>query len=162
MIEGNVYAERWRVLANRFNRDLDPEEANRYYRYLSPRLDTAQFVAASEHLWAESARFPKPKDFVDAAPASATKALPSEGDRDPYHQPIKMVLRGSVAHREWEATVDRRRKAGIPVEDDTGPPYFFPRVCVEIVETPEEVGLGFIDRPDLRSLTVRYAGGDET
>lgn len=156
MIDANLFAERWQIMLARFNRDLDPDEANRYYRYLGPKLDGIQFVAASEKLWAESTRWPKPADYVDAAPPSSRLVLaPGEDARDPYWQPIHRVLRNSQADRAWRVTTHARREASTIVLDDSGPPFFFPRPIVELVDSQEEVGLTWIERSDLR---IMFAG----
>jgi hypothetical protein len=153
MIDPVLFADRWRVLVQRFNRDVEPDEANRYYRYLSPKIDTDQMVAASEKLWAEASRWPKPADWLEAAPPSKVPMLKAGpvGDRDPYWQPVHMILEGSIAHRRWQGVLKYRDEHEVYVHDDTGPPFYFPRPLTEVVDTPEAVGMRWIDRQDLRA-----------
>lgn len=149
MIEAEVFAEYWQAIVSRFNREVDEEEANRYYSYLTRRLDTDQFMVAADRLWADSARFPKPNDFLEHAPPPTRPALPgADEQKDAWWQPVLRVVSGSKAAGRWYRQFADRQES---VPDHTGPPYFFPRPVIEFVSSREECGpVYYRDRPDLR------------
>lgn len=64
MIEESAFKHAWSQLLKRFGRDMDPGTAAAYYEYLSPQMDTAAFLSASQAIWATAKWFPRPADFV--------------------------------------------------------------------------------------------------
>ena len=67
MVNKRRFSEEWKRLCKRFNnRELDTEEANDYFEWLSERMDTDRFLEAARHLWATREFFPRPVDFVEA------------------------------------------------------------------------------------------------
>lgn len=67
MIDKPAFADEWKRLCKRFNRQLDQDEARDYFDYLSPQIDTDAFVSAARKLWASREFFPRPDDFLEAA-----------------------------------------------------------------------------------------------
>lgn len=157
MIAAEVFAEKFEVICSRFNRDVDPEEAHRYYDYLTVRMDTAQFERASKVIWAESSRFPKPADFiVHAGPPDPSHLLPSSvpANRDPYWQQVRRVLRASSKGQTYDVMFSRREQ-NPPSDDDSGSPFFFPHPVIEYVDAESQVGISYVDRNDLRERASR-------
>jgi hypothetical protein len=71
MIDQTTFKNEWAILCERFGRKYSPVMAARYFRSLSPRMDTDSFVAACSKLFASSEFFPSPDAFVDAVGAGA-------------------------------------------------------------------------------------------
>ena len=90
MIDKQAFAEEWRRMCKRFNRELDPEEANDFYRYLSPQMDTETFQEASQRLWAAREFFPRPDDWVEASRVSCEALAASEWEL------CQWVMRGDL------------------------------------------------------------------
>lgn len=66
MLTRDTFEQGWATLCTRFTGPKAAKEG--YYTYLGPRMTDKQFQGACGHLFAHSARFPKPHDFVEAAP----------------------------------------------------------------------------------------------
>lgn len=85
MIDDGVFRNWWADLCERFR--MTGEDApsqrqmKRYYRYLSARMDTDDFEAAAEAVWAEREFFPRPADFVEAARGDAESAAMDAWER---------------------------------------------------------------------------------
>lgn len=66
MIDRTAFAGAWKRLCRRFNRPVEADELAEWYAYLSPRLETEEFLAAAQKLWASREFFPRPDDFLKA------------------------------------------------------------------------------------------------
>lgn len=66
MIDENVFKREWAVICDRLNRTPSRATAARYYQVLSRRMNTEQFVAAAEHVFATARYFPTPAEFLEA------------------------------------------------------------------------------------------------
>jgi hypothetical protein len=152
MLAADVFANQWEFLCHRFNKKPDPDEGEEFFKYLRDKLDSDRFLKASQKIWAEYQRFPKPIDFVTEAPPALMLPTPEGGGRDPYFRPVQRVMRGSKSHRAWSQMLARR---AVPVPSDSGSPFFFPTATTEIVDSESECGLYFVDCPTLRSLGPR-------
>lgn len=155
-----------RLKARGFSRIPTQDGIDGYYRYLRLRMDDAGFRQAIKTLFAEArGSFPIPVDFEAAAPGGSERVHVTA--RDPYWQRVSRVLKDTPAARGHEEMFDRReasRRARIEegeaaVEhrefDDSGPPFFFPKPLVEIVDSADLVGVTYVDREDLRQQSPR-------
>jgi hypothetical protein len=64
MIDPRVFRDEWRRLLARFGREWDRDQAKAYHEYLSPRMETAAFMASARSLWVSAKWFPRPADFL--------------------------------------------------------------------------------------------------
>lgn len=100
-----------------------PASLDQLYEYLEHRLTDRMFAEALEKLWAEAHRFPRPYDFIEAAPPydpyeeEGSLFLPPR--RCPVSDPPRIaVRRGSDRHREWQRVLEQRRSHGHTFERD--------------------------------------------
>lgn len=63
-IERSAFVEAMRALERRFNHEIHEDDLSRYHEYLSERMDTDEFLAAVDNIWATNRFFPRPADFL--------------------------------------------------------------------------------------------------
>lgn len=72
MIDHKVFKVEWSILAVRFGKEFPDPVIARYYQHLTDRMDTAEFRAACQRIFAGHEFFPTPDDFLED---KATDAL---------------------------------------------------------------------------------------
>ena len=106
MIDRKAFSDEWDFLCNRFVRQNNPQEARRYYEWLTGRLSTDQFQEAAKDLWARSEFFPRPEAFVDVVRGKRdglwVQPLPPKVKLLP---PPRDVVTGQEVRKAFEAQV---------------------------------------------------------
>ena len=118
----------------RFDKKLKAAALDEYYEFLKLKLNDSQMRAASKVLFAESQRYPRPADFLEAAPPLDREPY-HEQDHDPY-EPVRIYIKeGSRAHQQWLKVFNERDRSGLQVPTESRDGYPTPQV---IFLEPEE------------------------
>jgi hypothetical protein len=67
VIDRDTFDQVWASLEDRLNRKHSVDTHTMYYAFLTPQMDTAEFLAAASALWAGATWWPRPVDFILAA-----------------------------------------------------------------------------------------------
>lgn len=141
MLSKSAFAVGIQRIELRFPKQKMPSGAlDEYYDWLRWKLTDEQFLEASKVLFAEATRYPRPLDFIQAAPELETQRIPEE-DRDrAYEAPEILVLRGSKAHKRWLRQFADRERAGVTDADLRTPThecYGYPLPVLRVVTEQE-------------------------
>lgn len=64
MIDREAFKAGWYGILLRFGVEFHKDQAAAYYEYLSPQMETGDFLQAAQAIWATAKWFPRPVDFV--------------------------------------------------------------------------------------------------
>lgn len=134
MLTREAFRDAMKRIELRFDKKPKGAALEEYYEYLKLKLSDEQMRIASKTLFAESTRYPRPVDFIEAAPPTESKSY-TEEDRNPFI-PVKLYIKeSSRAHQEWIRTCNERDRAGVVAPTESRDGYPAP---VVVVLPPEE------------------------
>jgi hypothetical protein len=134
MLSDLAFQEGIKRIESRFDKKLKVSALKEYYDYLKLKLTDEQFIAASRALFAESTRYPRPVDFVEAAPPN-DPVYRGEQDGNPY-EPVKLYVKeGSSAHKQYLRVWAQRDRDGVQVPSHSRDGFPAP---VVVVLAPDE------------------------
>jgi hypothetical protein len=129
MVSREAFRDALTRIELRFDRKLKGAALEEYYDFLKLKLTDEQIHIASKTLFAESTRYPRPVDFLEAAPPAESQHY-TEEDRNPFI-PVKLYIKeSSRAHQEWIRTCNERDRAGVVVPTESRDGYPAPVVVV--------------------------------
>jgi len=134
MLTKQAFAQGMKRVELRFDKKLKMEALEEYYEFLKYKLTDDQMEAASKRVFAEASRYPRPADFIEAAPPPEVK-YQGEREDNPF-VPVRIpILAGSKAHRTWLRTCEERDRAGIHIPSHNRDGFPAP---VVVVLSPDE------------------------
>jgi len=146
MLSKEAFKDGMQRIELRFDKKLKGGGLDEYYAFLKLKLTDTQFISASKTLFAESTRYPRPVDFIEAAPP-ADPVHRMEQVQSPY-EPVKIYVKeGSAAHAKYRRTWNDRARDGVEVPLVSRDGYPAPVVVVlepnewEAVMSQQKMGL---------------------